>query len=186
MSSRAIALAIGATLGGGAVIAARTVPTELRRIRPAVSALRRDVDAVATDSLPAVETNTRNLAGAVIPLAEDINAAEFPTLTSTVERLSHPLTELLGLIQRLELIQTAARGLDVLPRVDQTLVDVNGTVHALHDLLVAVNGQLSTSRQVQCETLKHIVSIDRKTGGPLPPDAQTSDPPPAGCRDVTR
>jgi hypothetical protein len=132
MSSRAIALAIAATLGGGAVIAllvglligvgrlnttlsdtnarlvttdqrvdrigedvdpvARTVPTELRRIRPAVSALRRDVDAVATDSLPGVETNTRDLAGAVIPLAEDIDAADLPALTSTVERLAQPLS----------------------------------------------------------------------------------------------
>ena len=180
---------------------ARTVPSELRRISPAVRDLRGDVNTVATESLPAVETHTRELAGVVIPLADNIDNAHLPALTTTVDRLAQPLIELLAdqpvgetvaethallvLIKRLDLIQIAARGLTVIPRIDQTLVYVNGTVHSLHDLLVDVHGQLNTSRQVQCITLTHIASIDRKTGGPLAPDAQTSDRPPAGRRDVT-
>jgi uncharacterized protein YoxC len=180
---------------------AKTVPAELRRIEPRVGAIRRDVDAVATESLPAVQTNTRDIAAAVVPLAEDVRAADLPELSATVDRLARPVIdllstqpigetvtatrELLTLIKRLDLIQALARGVQVLPQLNQTLIDVDATVHSTRDLTANVQGLLDTSRQVQCLTLRHIQSLDRKTGGELPPRPQPDDQPPVGCRDVT-
>jgi hypothetical protein len=158
-----------------------TVRAELQRIRPRVSRIGGDVDAVATESLPNVETNTRAIAGAVVALAEDVDEAFAAQPVGDTVRQAH---ELFALIERLELVEKAARGTERLPELATTVTDIHTTLQRVADLLVATRGELGASRQVQCLTLRHIESIDRKTGGPLPPDGQLADPPPAACQDV--
>jgi uncharacterized protein YoxC len=181
---------------------AKSVPAAFRRLDPRVRGINRDVHAVATDSLPAVQRNTRDIAAAVAPLADEVSRADLPQLTATVDRLARPMIELLTtqpigetvvatrdllvLIKRLDLIQSVARGVQVLPELNQTLTDVDLTVHSVRDLTTNVQALLDTSRQTQCLTLRHIQSLDRKTGGELPPNSQqpVAETPP-GCRDVS-
>jgi hypothetical protein len=68
-------------IGEGVDPLAKSVASELRRIVPRVKGISRDVDAVARDSLPAVQADTRDIAAAVIPLADEESAANLPEFT---------------------------------------------------------------------------------------------------------
>lgn len=138
-------------------------PAVLRRAGAQVEQTRSTIENISTA--------TRAVAGATVPLAAQVRAARLP--------------DVLGRLQRLDLLGTADRALRDVPRLTATLAVADGHILELRQTLQAALDTLAASRRVQCLTLEHIESVDRKTGGPVTGGGPAGSPyPPPECRDA--
>lgn len=135
---------------------AERAPDFFRTGRRDLRVLRAEAEQVTEQQIPPIRDAATALASGILPVlpeARDALAAA---------------RSLLGDVRAADLIDVAVGALRTVP-------DLRALLRQLQD-------RFADSLRVQCILLAHIVSLDRKTGGPVPPATQTDEPPPE-CRE---
>jgi hypothetical protein len=147
----------------------------IRAARPVVGKISRAVGplarsgasiAVATRQLPALTRTAQALAAVALPVLSDVRQADLVHAIASTE-------ELLARVRDEDLVGVAARAGRQTPRLITRLLSVQ--LETLRSQKQSLQTQLTTL-DIQRQALAHIESIDRKTGGTVPPPLPASAP----------
>ena len=163
-------------------------PSFFRTGRTDLRAVRDQVATVTLRQMPAVRDAAQALASALLPVLPELDAAARSAgallrghpVGDAIDRAdallrSHPVG---GTIDRADAVLKRMQAIGLMGDASTALRAVPDLQHSLRILRSRFNDSLT----VQCILLDHIVSLDRKTGGPVPPATHTQTPP-AECRD---
>jgi hypothetical protein len=150
----------------GASGALRASRDELLAALRGLPATQRAVEAIAAASLPVL----RNLDGVDLRfvLGQALRATRALTEHGRLKTLIESATAVLGVVRQRDLLARAGAALDVAPRAEALLRE---TLRVQRNTLAVQRRTLQAQLDalaVQRESLRHIESIDRKTGGELP------------------
>jgi hypothetical protein len=147
----------------------------IRAARPLVGKISRAVGpltrsggsiAVATRQLPALTRTAQALAAVALPVLSDVRQADLVHAIASTE-------ELLARVRDEDLVGVAARAGRETPPLIRRLLRIQ--LETLRIQKQSLQTQLTTL-DIQRQSLAHIESIDRKTGGSVPPPVPASAP----------
>jgi hypothetical protein len=167
---------------------ARQVPPLISEARPAVRRLGRSIEPVtravtataeATDQLPGLVRDTRTLAALAIPVLDELgrvdvahvltaggSAADAVLYRDRLVRALDSTNRLLTEVRAEDLIPASAKAARETPRLIRHLVRLQTTTLRTQRATLQT---LLASLDIQRQTLTSVKSIDRKTGGTVPP-----------------